>query len=277
VNRLLNIVFLLIASVSSIIPMALHNAHAYSFVTSPSIVNIKPSVNLQKNSTALFQTIHYNFASIEYLIEQEVGRIVLPQIYKNIGIDITVTPLPAQRAQLVASTGEKDGEIMRIWTYGIENNQMIRVPTPYYYLETMPFTLKGRHLDIRDKDDLKKYKLAKVRGVKHTNNITKGINDVYEMNSTENMFKLLQKRMVDVVLTNTFDGVLTLERLGYENITPRNKPLAVLPLYHYIYKKHVALMPLINQEILRLQASGELKKLIELAEQNVIRLNRPKF
>lgn len=215
----------------------------------------------------------YEFASIEYLIEQEIGSIVLPQIYQNIGIDITVTPLPGKRAQFEANLGKKDGEIMRIWTYGDENSQSIRVPTPYYYLETMAFILKDSQIDIRQKEDLKKYRLGKVRGVKHTNNITKGLTDVYEMNSTENMFRMLNMGKVDVVLTNTLDGNLVLKRLGYENIVSIGRPLAVFPLYHYIFEKHKALVPLIDEEILRLKNSGELERMIALAEQKVISLN----
>ena len=219
----------------------------------------------------------YEFASIEYLIEQEVGRIVLPQIYQNIGMDITILPLPAQRAQLVANSGKKDGEIMRIWTYGNENAHTIRVPTPYYYLETMPFVLKGSQIKIHSKEDLKRYRLAKVRGVKHTNNITEGLTDVYEMNSTENMFKMLRSGKVDVVLTNTLDGNLILNKLGIENVITTGKPLAILPLYHYIYKKHKELVPLIDQETLRLKNSGELQAMVEEAEKIVMNLNRPTY
>ncbi|WP_223271736.1 substrate-binding periplasmic protein [Colwellia hornerae] len=174
---------------------------------------------------------------------------------------------------MLANTGQNNGEIMRIWTYGDENKQTVRVPTPYYYLQTMPFSLVSRQINIVNKDDLKKYKLAKVRGVKHTNNITKGLRNVFEMNSTENMFKILQNGLVDVVLTNTIDGQLILKRLGYENIVPAKEPLAVLPLYHYIHQKNKNLVPLINQEILRLQQNGELRKLIALAEKQVISLN----
>jgi ABC-type amino acid transport substrate-binding protein len=216
---------------------------------------------------------NYQFASIEYLIEQEIGRIVLPKIYKNIGIDIVVVPLPGQRAQFEANVGIKDGEIMRIWTYGDENKQSIRVPTPYYYLETMAFILKDSQIDIRNKDDLKKYRLAKVRGVKHTNNITKGLSNVYEMNSTENMFRMLNNGKIDVVLTNTLDGNLVLKRLGFDNIVSINKPLAVLPLYHYVFEKHKVMVPLIDSEILRLKNSGVLAQMILLAEQKVTNLN----
>jgi polar amino acid transport system substrate-binding protein len=151
---------------------------------------------------------------------------------------------------------------------------MIRVVTPYYYLENMPFSLKERQLIIHEIDDLKKYKLAKICGVKHTSNITRGLSEIYEMNSTENMFNVLKKGLVDVVLTNTLDGELTLDRLGYKNIVPTSRPLALLPLYHYINKNQEKLVPIINQEILRLQESGELKKLIELTELDVFSVNR---
>jgi polar amino acid transport system substrate-binding protein len=271
---LLKLYYFVVISFTCCLFIASPHALAHFLITPTEAVNVKSDADFTSKPEALSQTIHYNFASIELLIEQEVGRIVIPQIYKNIGINIAVTPLPAQRAQFVANTGEKDGEIMRIWSYGSENIQTIRVPTPYYYLETMPFSLKERQLDIRDKKDLKKYKLAKVRGVKHTNNITEGMNNVYEMTSTENMFKMLRNEIVDVALTNTLDGKLTLERLDYGNIEYSIKPLAVLPLYHYINKKHKALVPLINQEIIRIRENGELKAMINRAEQQVISLNQ---
>ena len=216
----------------------------------------------------------YEYASIQYLIEQEIGRIVLPQIYKNIGVEINITPFPGERAQFEANQGNRDGEIMRIWTYGEENKKSIRVPTPYYFLETVAFSLQESHVEIETKEDLKKYKLAKIRGVKHTNNITKGFSDVYVMNSTENMFKVLLDGKVDAILTNALDGELVSKRLGLENIITRSKPLATLPLYHYINQKNEELVPVIDKEILRVKNNGLLAKLILQAEQIVIEQNK---
>jgi len=216
---------------------------------------------------------HYQFSSIEYLVEQEVGRIVIPKIYNNLGISVDITPLPGKHAQHVATTGIKDGEIMRIFTYGEENPSTIRVPTPYYYLETMPFVLEGSNVSIVQAADLKNYRLVKVRGVKHTNNITEGLVNVHEANSTENMLRLLTSGQVDVALTNTIDGILVSKRLGLRNISPLKYPLATLPLYHYIHKKHQALVPLVDNEIRRLKANGELDALIAEAEKIVMENN----
>jgi len=215
----------------------------------------------------------YNFSSIEFLIEQEIGRLVLTQIYQNIGIDISISPLPAKRSQYLANSGGNDGEIMRIWTYGNENPNTIRVPTPYYYLETMPFVLKASKINIKKKDELANYRLTKIRGVKHTNNITQGMINIYEMSNTEEMFKLLLSGRVDIALTNTIDGHLTLARLGYDSIKAMEQPLAVLPLYHYLHKDHELLVPLIDREIKRLRNSGALQRLIRKAENKVIALN----
>ena len=269
---LLCICFLLLGSYNNT-SFASSIEHVTHSSTQPQTVSaIQPVIKAESNLPEPLAT-HYNFASIELLIEQEVGRIVLTQVYKNIGIDITISPLPGKRAQYVANSGLKDGEIMRIWTYGDENANTIRVPSSYYYLETMPFVLKNSDISILKKQDLAKYRLTKIRGVKHTNNITQGLKNIYEMSSTEDMFKLLLSGKVDVVLTNTSDGNLALERLGLSNIVSMEKPLTRLPLYHYIHKKNKNLVQLVDQEILRMKGNGELASLIQQAEKSIVQLN----
>lgn len=71
------------------------------------------------------------------MIEQDIGRVVLPKLYKELGIEIDIEPMAGDRAQAEATSANKDGEIMRIWTYGENNPKTKRVPTPYYYLETL--------------------------------------------------------------------------------------------------------------------------------------------
>ncbi|WP_018693297.1 substrate-binding periplasmic protein [Algicola sagamiensis] len=223
------------------------------------------------SSTACFAAQrHYHFASIEKLVEQQVGKIVLPKVYAKLNINITISPLPGKRAQLDAVSGRKDGEIMRIWSYGEENPNMVRVPTAYYSLETMPFFLKNRGIQIQSRQDLLNYSLVKVRGVKHTNNITEGMKNVSDVNNTEEMFLLITQGLADIALTNTLDGKLRLSRLeNHQIIYPKN-PLVVLKLYHYLNPKHKQLASSIDEEIQKMFASGEMKAIIQKAEQSVI-------
>lgn len=225
----------------------------------------------------LFSTVcsasEYHFVSINNLIEQEIGRLVIPQIYRKLGIDITITPLPAKRAQLEATSGKSDGEIMRIYNYGEENPTTIRVPTPYYSLETMAFIKKNAGIAITKKEDLAKYRVVKVRGVKHTNNITQGLINVSDVDSTEQMMWLVEKGMVDVALTNTIDGLMALSILNIDDIVPLDAPLATLDLFHYIHESHKDLVPLVDNIIKEMLASGELASIIKSAEKKVITLS----
>ncbi|BHH82093.1 substrate-binding periplasmic protein [Desulforhopalus sp. 52FAK] len=212
----------------------------------------------------------YNFVSIKGLIEQEVGQLIIPEIYKKIGATVTITPVPGKRAQQEATTGKKDGEIMRIWTYGEENPTTIRVPTPYYQLETMAFIKKGSGIVINSKEDLAKYKLVKVAGVKHTNNISVGMPNVHNINNTELMMKFLQSGRADVALTNTVDGLLVLKKMGITDIVPIDKPLAVLDLFNYIHESRKDIVPKVDAAIQDMKASGELNDVIKMAEAKII-------
>jgi polar amino acid transport system substrate-binding protein len=82
---------------------------------------------------------------------------------QRLGIEVIVIPLPANRAQQEAVYGDTDGEIMRIWSYGIDNPDMIRVPTAYCYLQTGAFIDKDSDVLICNKTELAQYRLARVR------------------------------------------------------------------------------------------------------------------
>ncbi len=222
---------------------------------------IKPSIG---------QASDYSFASISGLIEQRVGEIVLPQIYKTIGLKITINPLPARRAQLMATTGTLDGEIMRVWTYGEESPTTIRVPTPYYSLETTAFVHADGNVTIRDKTDLADYRIVKVAGVKHTKNITKGLSNVFDAGDTIAVMRMVQKNRMDIGLTNTTDGLQVLKNIGIKDVIHITPPLATLDLYHYIHEDHRDLVPKIDAVIKGMKRSGELAKLIKEAESELI-------
>ncbi|BDX05482.1 ABC transporter substrate-binding protein [Planctobacterium marinum] len=212
----------------------------------------------------------YHFVAIEHLVEQEIGKIVLPQIYERAGIKITIASLPGKRAEFEATSGLRNGEIMRIYSYGEENPTVRRVPTPYYYLQTMAFTKDGAGVSVRSREDLRSYTIAKVRGVKHTNVITEGLRKVSDVSNTVEIMRLLEQGLVDVGLTNTLDGVMTIQQLGLNDISPQGTPLATLNLYHYIHEEHQQLVAIIDEKIRQLRDSGELAIMIAEAENQVM-------
>lgn len=225
---------------------------------------------------ALIQSVNaeeYHFVSISGLYEQEVGEVILAEIYSRVGLGFKVSRVPGQRAVMEATQGRVDGEVMRIWSYGEEHPEVIRVPTSYYFLETMAFYKKGSGVEVSSIEDLTKYSVLKIRGVKHTNIVTKGVADVYDFDDTESMLKALNKQRSNVALTNRGDGLFAIQKYGIKGIEFSKYPLFSFPLYHYVHKKSIHLVDKIDRVIAKMKETGELDKLIRRAERQVFELN----
>jgi ABC-type amino acid transport substrate-binding protein len=212
-----------------------------------------------------------NLVSIEHLVEQEIGRIIVGQIYDTLQVEYTVEALPGKRAALKLKKGAVDGEVMRIYSYGENNPNVIRIPTPYYSLETMPFHRIGEIVDIKNSTDLKHYRIAIVRGVRHTANITRDSPNVIKLNSTEQAMRFVLRGRADIALTNTIDGLSVLASYNLKNITHLDKPLKTEALYHYLHKKHKKTAAIFNNKVLELKKSGKLVNMIKNAEIAVLR------
>ncbi|BHH82095.1 substrate-binding periplasmic protein [Desulforhopalus sp. 52FAK] len=211
----------------------------------------------------------YHFTSIEGLLEQEIGRLILPEVYSRLGLTITITPMPGKRAEKEVTSGRMDGEVMRIWSYGEENTTTIRVPTPYYQLETRAFIKRVSTIEVNTKEELANYSLVKVRGVKHTNNITKGLANVQDVENTAQLMGFLRAGRAEIALTNTADGQYELQKTGATDIVAMPAPLAVLDLYHYLHVDHKDLVGRVDAVIKDMIDSGEMKSLVQQAELTV--------
>lgn len=226
----------------------------------------------QWGAAASLPAKEYHFVSIKGLVEQEVGRLVLPAVYEKLGYNATITPMPGKRAEKEAASGNADGEIMRIWSYGEENPTLLRVPTPYYQLVTTAFVHVNSGVQLGSKEDLVKYSIVRVRGVKHTNNITAGLENVYDVENTEQMMRFLRTGRADIALTNTVDGMEVIRKSGVKDIVALPNPLAILDLYHYIHERHISLVEEVDAVLRQMIASGEMRSRIERAEREVTHL-----
>lgn len=211
-----------------------------------------------------------HFAVIEGLIDQKIGAELVSRFYQKIGVEISVTPMPGKRAEMEAAAGRKDGEVMRVWEYGLVNPTLIRVPTPFYSVKTMAFVHRQRKVAVASLEDLAGYRLAKVRGVRHTSLVTQGMERVLNVSNGLQLMKALHVGRVDVALTDRLDGFLSSSELGTGTLVAIEQPLASFALYHYVHESQADLVPKIDRVIRSMKASGELQRLIKQVERQVI-------
>ncbi len=215
----------------------------------------------------------YNFVSVANLGRQDVAKIILTKIYQKANLKIDIASMPGNRAHKMAVSGEKDGEILRIWSYGQNNPTVIRVPTPYYNLQTVAFGKKNNNIQISAVADLKKYRLAKVRGVKHTDNIAKDMPNIRNTSSLEDLINALHNGHVDLALSDSKDGLALLHKKKFTDIEIKGPSLASLDLFHYIHQKHRPLVAKIDAIIIAMKKSGELSDIIAQAEHDILAIN----
>jgi len=213
----------------------------------------------------------YKFASIEHLIEQRISGEILSNIYQQLDIDISIIPMRAERAELEATAGVQDGEISRIFSYGDEHPSILRVPTSFYQLETMAFFKAGSDISLNTIEDLKKYKIAHIKGVKHTDKLVRKLNsNTRNTDNTTTMIQLIQTGRVDIGITSKIDGQGVIKRLGATDIRAWKIPTPKLKLYHYLHSSNADLLKPIDGMIKKMKMSGQLQQLIQETEQRFI-------
>jgi len=199
-----------------------------------------------------------------------VASEILTELYARLGYDIEIRPMAAGRAAIESTSGQVDGDVGRIRSFNADAPDLIRVPTPFYRGYTAAFVRMDSGIDAIGKEDLPKYRVARIRGVVNTNLLTEGVERVTDFGDLETMFRFLELGRADVAVTNTIGGGITLSNLGMTDIGPLEPPLETRDFYHFIHRRHEALVPTLDALIREMTASGELGRLTREIERKAI-------
>jgi ABC-type amino acid transport substrate-binding protein len=171
----------------------------------------------------------------------------------------------------MSTSGKVDGEVHRIWEIGDKYPTLRRVPTPINFIETVGFVRKDSNFEIEKCEDLKPYRVAIVRGIKHTEICSEGVKTLSVSNDGESMMRFLEMGRADIVLDAGFNGLIQLKKSGLESsIKPLPKALGKSLLYAYVHEKHIGLIPKLDSELQKMVKSGEMSAIREKVMQEVL-------
>lgn len=205
----------------------------------------------------------------ERLIEQLVAEHVLVEIYKKAGVTLLVAPLPPARATLEVTKKKYHGEVARIYTYKEKVPELIRVEPSYYFLTTVVFYRKDSAVVIADASDLKKYRVGIINGVRHSLDATVGVPNVTVAGSAESLFRMLKAGNIDVVVDTGINGRYLSRVLKMEDML-HTVVLTKLELFNYLQPEMRVLASNISDVIQKMTTSGELRRMIEKTESQVL-------
>lgn len=192
-----------------------------------------------------------------------IAKYILREAYKQLDIDLQLENLPGLRALKSANDGETDGSLIRIKGIDKEYPNLHIIPLSFVSVDFVVFT-KKRPFKISGWESLKKYTISYLRGTKIIETKTKGMKS-QPVNSLESAFSMLTRGRADIVVETHYMGLITLNKLKLKNIKVLEPPLEIIPLYHYLNKKHQALIPQLNDILKNMKKTGKIDKLTKKA------------
>jgi len=209
------------------------------------------------------------FTQIVGTPDQAIGAVIVKAAYEKLGIPVKFAISPGKRALAESSEGRADGEVHRIFEIGDEYPTLLRVPTPINYIEPSVFS-KTHDFEVTDCAALKGYRIGIVRGVKHSELCTQGMEKVFVGDDLTGLMRMLNAGRLDFLITARINGLLMAKKLGLDAIKPLLPPLSRLWVYHYLHERHKDLVPTIDAVFKALQETRELEALREQAAQQLL-------
>ncbi|MCL6415296.1 transporter substrate-binding domain-containing protein [Aestuariirhabdus sp. Z084] len=167
---------------------------------------------------------------------------LLTKAYAQVGYEIEILEMPAKRSLLSAENNEDiDGEALRV--KGAESflPSLIRIPVPIASHPVAAFVTAQNRFQVDGWASLLPYKVGIVAGYVEIDRRLLNA-DVVRVNDAEQLMLMLDKQRIDVAVVPESVGTLALKRAGLRSIEALSPPIQTTLLYHYLNKKHVALV-----------------------------------
>lgn len=141
-------------------------------------------------------------AKVESNTEQNVASKILDAIYQRLDVPVRFVELPGQRALELSSTGAMYGEVIRIFELETMYPSLVRVPTPYYFPETVVFS-KKYDFEVSRWTSLLDYRVGIARGMKYYEIQLEGAEHLEKVNDVDILMQMLDLNRVDIVSLST--------------------------------------------------------------------------
>lgn len=185
---------------------------------------------------------------------------VLKAAYAKLDIEVHTKRLPAWRSLLEASEGKSDGEVNRIAAIESNHPNLIRIPIPINKLESMAYTCDP-DITVNGWKSLARYRIGIRNGFRYAEIGTLGMPHVYKSDTWTKLFELLVSGRVDVVVAVKEASFIPSKSALGACIKTVGPPLASIPLYHYIHKRHEDLVPGITLVLKEMLENGEVQRI----------------
>lgn len=188
-----------------------------------------------------------------------IAEQVMREAYRRLGLNLIVHKLPGERTLVQANDGKMDGELYRKLGMEREYPNLVIVPVPLQTYEIVIFT-RGTTFVVSGWESLRPYTLGFVRGIKIVQENTQGMR-IEAVPTMPLAFEKMMMGRTDLVLGNRLSGMAAIKAMNLEGVTVLEPPLASFPVYHYLHKRHEALVPDLTRVLRQMQTDKTIERI----------------
>lgn len=180
---------------------------------------------------------------------------VAGETFRRCGVELRLVRLPPERGLRNANAGVEDGDILRVM--GIEKLYPNLVPVPEKMID-LRFTAFSRRYAIQTDSwaTLRPYRVGIIKGWKIYEKNLRGIVTPVLVDDAEQLFSLLERDRVGIVLYTRWAGEAEVRRRRLRDARALKPPLASVEMFMYLHKKHAARIPCMAAALRALKKDG---------------------
>jgi polar amino acid transport system substrate-binding protein len=187
--------------------------------------------------------------------------LIIKEMFRRIGIEVTIVHLPAERALINANEGIDDGDFVRI--AGLENRypNLISVPEKITEYEFVAFS-KDPSIRIRGWVSLKPYNVGIITGWKILEEKIVSTRSLTKVKDDTALFRLLEKDRADLVVCEHVQGNALLQTIGLTGVKALKPVLAKRDMFLYLNQRHAGLVPRLADALKKMKKDGTFKRIM---------------
>lgn len=191
---------------------------------------------------------------------------IVEEAYRRLGIAVEAEPLPAERALRAADSGLTDGDTIRVEGIDALYPNLVRVPEPVSHVDVLAFTT-GLSFDVQGWESLRPYTVCYIYGAKLHE---QGTQDLRRMGADgqENAVLLLRNGQCEVAVLSA-NAWIMIDKVNAGPMRELSPPIARHQLYHYVHRRHTALVPLLAEELRKMKREGVVDAILAPHRQDV--------
>lgn len=188
-----------------------------------------------------------------------IAERVMVEAYRRIGRVMVLHRLPGERTLVMANDGQMDGELYRKLGMEREYPNLIILPVPLLTYEIVIFT-RGTDFIVNGWESLRPFTIGYVRGIKIVRENTASMK-TEAVPTMEQAFQKLAMGRTDIVVGNRLSGLAAVEALKLDDVRVLSPSLASFPVFHYVHKKHAAMVPALLAALQAMKADKTIERL----------------